>query len=115
MAVPKDLWAIVGQKVVRFSLKTRDRRVAAVKARDELAQATQYFAELRASRLTDEQRQSVVEKLRNLGYDIESGSCPMAWCRSGAPGQRWLLGQAATTGRLTTGSSLSGAMVSRLI
>ncbi|HXQ41760.1 MAG TPA: DUF6538 domain-containing protein [Candidatus Udaeobacter sp.] len=74
MAVPKDLWAIVGQKVVRFSLKTRDRRVAAVKARDELVQATQYFAELCASRLTDVQRQSVVEKLRNLGYEIESGA-----------------------------------------
>ena len=72
IAVPKDLWAIVGQKVVRFSLKTRDRRVAAVKARDELAQAMQYFMELRASRLTDEQRQGVIEKLRNLGYDIES-------------------------------------------
>jgi len=42
-------------------------------------------------------------------------SCPTAWCRSCAPGQRWLLGQAATTGRLTMGSSLSGAMVSRLI
>jgi len=30
----KDLWAIVGQKVVRFSLKSRDRRIAAVKAYD---------------------------------------------------------------------------------
>ena len=74
IAVPKDLQAHVGQKVVRFSLKTRDRRLAAIKARDELAQATQYFAELRAARLTDEQRQIVVEKLRNLGYEIGSAT-----------------------------------------
>jgi hypothetical protein len=56
--VPNDLQAIVGQKVVRFSLRTRDRRVAAVKAWDELVQATQYFAELRASRLADTQRRA---------------------------------------------------------
>ena len=42
-------------------------------------------------------------------------SCPMACRRSGAPGQRWLHGQAATTDRLTMGSSLSGAMVSMLM
>jgi integrase len=74
IAVPKDLQAVVGQKVVRFSLKTRDRRLAAIKARDELALATQYFEQLRASRLTDEQRQSVVEKLRSLDYEIDTGA-----------------------------------------
>jgi integrase len=74
LAIPKDLQETVGQKVVRFSLKTRDRRLASIKARDELAQATQYFAELRASRLTDEQRRSVVDKLRNLGYEINGGA-----------------------------------------
>jgi integrase len=74
LAVPKDLQAEVGQKVVRFSLKTRDRRLAAIKARDELAQATQYFAELRAARLTDEQRQSVIERLRGLGYEVDGAA-----------------------------------------
>ena len=44
-----------------------------------------------------------------------SGSCPTAWCRSGVSGQRWLCGQAASGGRLTVGSSLSGAMVSRVM
>lgn len=43
------------------------------------------------------------------------GSCPGTWCRSGGPEQRWLLCQAATTGRLRMGSSLRGAMVSRLM
>jgi integrase len=70
IAVPKDLQSAVGQKVVRFSLKTRDRRIAAIKARDELAQATRYFAELRAAKLTDEQRRRICEKLRDLGCDI---------------------------------------------
>jgi hypothetical protein len=42
-------------------------------------------------------------------------SCPAEWCRSGHPEQRWLLGQAAAVGRLTKGSSLRGAMVSRLM
>ena len=43
------------------------------------------------------------------------GSCPKTWCRSSAP---WRVGppcQAAMTGRLTMGSSLRGAMVSRLM
>ena len=44
------------------------------------------------------------------------GSCPLTWCRSGVPGQRLLLGQAAATGgSLTMGSSLMGAIVSRLM
>src|SRR5438045_4775962 len=30
-------------------------------------------------------------------------SCPGPWCRSGYPEQRWLLDQAATVGRVTTG------------
>ena len=42
-------------------------------------------------------------------------SCPKAWCSSRAAEQVWLLGQAARGGRLTARSSLSGAMVSRLM
>lgn len=41
--------------------------------------------------------------------------CPETWCRSGCPEQRRLRAQAATAGRLTRGSSLRGAMVSRVI
>lgn len=38
-------------------------------------------------------------------------SCPGAWYRSVSPRQRWLRVQGATTGRLTVGSSLRGAMI----
>jgi hypothetical protein len=40
---------------------------------------------------------------------------PIASCRSGAPEQRWLLGQAASAGMPTMGSSLSGAMISSVM
>jgi hypothetical protein len=42
-------------------------------------------------------------------------SCPVAWCSTDAPERGWLLGQAARGGRLTATSSLSGAIVSRLM
>ncbi len=42
-------------------------------------------------------------------------SCPIAWCRIDAVEQGQLLDQAARGGRLTAISSLSGAMVSRLM
>lgn len=48
-------------------------------------------------------------------YAGDGRSCPWTWCRSGCPEQRWLLDQAAAAGRVTMGSSLSGAMVSRLM
>ena len=52
-----------------------------------------------------------------LGYvSIPSaGLRPTAWCRSGVTEQRWLRDQAARGGRLTVGSSPSGAMVSRVM
>ena len=46
---------------------------------------------------------------------VLDGSCPVAWCRSVSPEQRWLPVQPAARGRPTMGSSLSGAMVSRLM
>ena len=42
-------------------------------------------------------------------------SCPPAWCRSGAPGRGGPSGQAARGGRLTMGSSPSGAMDSSVM
>jgi hypothetical protein len=51
---------------------------------------------------------------RGVSYRC-SRSCPRPWCRSGYPERSWLLGQAATVGRVTMGASLSGAMVSRLM
>jgi len=44
-----------------------------------------------------------------------NGSCPMPWCRSEAPEQRWLRVQAATAGRLTLAVSLTEPRVSRLM
>jgi hypothetical protein len=44
-----------------------------------------------------------------------NGSCPMTWCRSEAPEQRWLRGQAATAGRMTMALSLTEPRVSRLM
>ena len=46
---------------------------------------------------------------------LARGSCPTTWCRNCAPEQRWLRCQTAMAGRLTRGSSLSGAMVSSVI
>src|SRR5438045_3328940 len=43
------------------------------------------------------------------------GSCPVTWCRSGAPEQHWLRGQAATAGRLTIAVSVKEPRVSRLM
>jgi hypothetical protein len=41
--------------------------------------------------------------------------CPSAWCRSGAPEQRWLRDQAAMAGRLMGAVSLIAPRVSRLM
>ena len=51
------------------------------------------------------------------GVDAEGavGSCPVTWCRSEAPEQRWLRGQAVITGRLTVAVSLTEPRVSRLM
>jgi hypothetical protein len=49
------------------------------------------------------------------GIDVEFGSCPSAWCKSGAPEQRWLRDQAATAGRLMVAVSLTEPSVSRLM
>ena len=54
------------------------------------------------------------EHRRAIQRDL-MGSCPRAWCRSGAPEQGWLRDQAATVGRLTGTVSLSVPSVSRLI
>jgi hypothetical protein len=50
---------------------------------------------------------------------MSSGSCPLPWCRSGDGfalagwfGRQY---QAATAGSLTMGSSLNGAIVSRVM
>ncbi|HUC65272.1 MAG TPA: site-specific integrase [Stellaceae bacterium] len=64
LAVPKDLWHVVGRKVIRKTLKTRDRRLAAIKARDELALWDRRFNELRANSLSQEQRQRITDRLR---------------------------------------------------
>ena len=42
-------------------------------------------------------------------------SCPLAWCRCVSSEQRWLHIQSASAGILTMGSSLSGAMVARVM
>jgi hypothetical protein len=50
---------------------------------------------------------------------ITPGSCPGAWCRSAAvialSGELGRIDQAGTADSLTMGSSLTGAMVSRLM
>jgi integrase len=72
MTVPKDLQEVIGEKLVRFSLKTRDYRAATIMAAQEEKLAAAYFARLRASRLPDEQRQQIVDDIRALGLDIKS-------------------------------------------
>jgi hypothetical protein len=46
---------------------------------------------------------------------VSKRSCPIPWCRSGAPEQRWLRVQAAMTGRLMDAVSLIVPSVSRLM
>jgi integrase len=77
IGIPKDLQAVVGQKVVRRSLKTTDHRVATIKAAEELKLALAYFDELRASILTDEQRQKIVEDLRALGHEVKADAADL--------------------------------------
>jgi hypothetical protein len=55
----------------------------------------------------------------NARHVSDLRSCPMAWCKSGGgialSGRYGRVRQAATAGRLTMGSSLKGAMVSRVM
>lgn len=58
---------------------------------------------------------TVADDHGDLGIAVSYGSCPLPWCSNRAAEQGQLLGHAARGGRLTAISSLSGAMVSRLM
>ena len=51
----------------------------------------------------------------DLPFDAFEGSCPVAWCRSSLLSGVGREGQLAKAGRLTMGSSLSGAIVSSVM
>ncbi|MBY6243695.1 hypothetical protein [Methylosinus sp. Sm6] len=93
--------------------------IGELSAKDEELAALDFGVALEASRPPDtsiEFRPDAIEQ--GLEF-VEIGSCPSKWCSSGRSRSRdsgsSRLDQAATAGRLTIGSSLKAAIVSRVM